>query len=116
MDPTRTVPAAAAAAANQSFNLSNVLSAFSVFSGLAANPPAAAAAVELEPAGVELERAAELELEPATGIEAAVLAPPWLGWSVTDDNVMGGVSAGAVEEEVTQTDANLLAGLAGLIT
>lgn len=26
------------------------------------------------------------------------LAPPWLGWTVTDDNVMGGVSSGTVEE------------------
>jgi len=108
--PATAAAVTAAAAANQNFNLSSIVSAISIFRGLATMPPAAAA-VELEPATAELEPSTELELEPEpaadAGLEAAVLAPPWLGWSVTDDSVMGGVSAGTVREQVTRTDANL---------
>ena len=37
-------------------------------------------------------------MSPFISTTALKLAPPWLDWTVTDDNVMGGVSSGTVEE------------------
>jgi len=42
--------------------------------------------------------------EDVAGTAALQLAPPWQSWTVTDDNVMGGVSSGNVEE---RSDASL---------